>query len=72
MAEPSIVQKKIADKIRKIRLEKGLTQEKLALEAGVNRAYIGYIETGKRKPSVETLEKIAKSLHVKLVDLFDD
>jgi len=67
---PQIYQK-IANNIREARSSKGVTQEKLALEAGLNRAYIGYIERGERKPSVETLEKIAKALHIKLKELFD-
>jgi transcriptional regulator with XRE-family HTH domain len=61
----------LAEKIRTVRKEKGVSQEKVAMEANLNRAYIGYIERGERKPSVETLEKIAHALKVKLKDLFD-
>ena len=64
------VSKKIGRRIRQIRIEKGLTQEKLALDAGLNRAYIGYIERGERNPSTETLAKIAKVLKVPLKDFF--
>lgn len=60
----------IARNIRKQRELLGVSQEKIALTAGLNRAYIGYIERGERKPSVETLEKIAKALKVKLYQLF--
>ncbi len=67
---PPIYQK-IANNIREARNTKGITQEKLAFEAKLNRAYIGYIERGERKPSVETLEKIAKSLKLPLKNLFD-
>jgi len=66
----SIIHKKIASKIREIRKSKGITQEKVALDADLNRAYIGYIERGERKPSVETLEKIAKVLKIDLKELF--
>lgn len=61
---------KIADNIRRIRKDRNITQEALAHEAGLNRAYIGYIERGERKPSVETLEKIAKALKVRVFELF--
>jgi len=61
---------KIAENIRRIRKDRNITQEALAYEAGLNRAYIGYIERGERKPSVETLEKIAKVLKVRLFELF--
>jgi len=47
-----------------------MTQEELALEAGLNRAYIGYIERGERNPSTETVAKIAKVLKVSLNELF--
>ena len=70
MAGVTTVSKKIGRRIRQIRIEKGLTQEKLALDAGLNRAYIGYIERGERNPSTETLAKIAKVLKVPLKDFF--
>lgn len=66
----ALVHQKIAEKIKAIRKSKGITQEKLALKADLNRAYIGYIERGERKPSVDTLEKIAKELNVQLFELF--
>jgi len=62
--------KQIGRKVRQTRLKKGMSQEKLALEAGLNRAYIGYIERGERNPSTETLSKIAKALKVKLYEIF--
>lgn len=64
------VYQKVATKIREFRGRRGLTQERLAFEAGLNRAYIGYIERGERKPSLETLAKIADALGVELYELF--
>jgi len=64
------VYKQLGKKINQVRSSRGLTQEKLALDAGLNRAYIGYIERGERNPSVETINKIAKVLKVKLSELF--
>jgi len=60
----SVIHKIIAKNITRIRKEKGITQEALAYQAGLNRAYIGYIERGERKPTVETLDKIAKALKI--------
>lgn len=60
---------RIGKAIRKAREKKGLTQEELALEAGLNRAYIGYIERGERNPSTETISKIAKALKIPAKDL---
>ena len=69
MVKVTTVSVKIGKVIRKIREEKGVTQEKLAFEAGLNRAYIGYIERGERNPSTETLVKIAKALKISPKDL---
>ena len=59
----------ISKRIKKLRGELGLTQEDLAEKVGVSRVYIGYVEQGRNTPSLEILEKIAKSLKVKLSEL---
>lgn len=60
---------RIGKNVKKLREKKGITQEKLAFEANLNRAYIGYIERGERNPSTDTLAKLAKGLKVSLKDL---
>lgn len=70
MSKKNTIYYQIAKNIRRIRKDRNITQEALAYEAGLNRAYIGYIERGERKPSVETLEKIAKVLKVRIFELF--
>ena len=70
MPKTSTIHQQIAVKIRDFRKAKNITQEKLALKIGLNRAYIGYIERGERKPSVDTLAKIAGGLDVQLFELF--
>jgi len=70
VSKTSKVHQQIAENIRRIRNERNMTQEKLAYEADLNRAYVGYIERGERKPSVETLNKLALSLKVPLFKLF--
>ena len=69
MSKVTAVSVRIGKNVKKIREEKGLTQEKLAFEANLNRAYIGYIERGERNPSTDTLAKLAKALKVSLKDL---
>jgi len=61
---------KLGQRIEKVRKEKGMTQEKLAEEAGLHRAYFWDIEQG-RNISIKTAYKIAKALRIKLRDLFD-
>lgn len=69
MIKVTTVSKKIGQNIRRIRERKGITQEQLALNAGLNRAYIGYIERAERNPSTDTLVKIARALKVSPKDL---
>lgn len=56
--------KKLGERLREIRLEKGLSQGDIARELGVHRSYISGIERGVRNPTVKNVEKIAKSLGV--------
>ena len=62
---------KFAEKLKKLRKERGLSQEALALLCDIYRTYIGRIENMKRNPSLEILNKIAKGLGIKLIELLD-
>ena len=53
----------LGSRIRAVRLEKKITQEKLAEAAGVGVTHISHIETGKTKLSVQCLLDIANALH---------
>jgi transcriptional regulator with XRE-family HTH domain len=54
-----------------LRLQRGLTQEKLAWEADLaSKGYLSRIEAGKRLPSVEMLGRLADRLGVEIRDLF--
>ena len=55
--------------IRKLRETKGLTQEKLAGAVGMMRNNISRIEAAKHRPTLETMERIAKALKVSVADL---
>lgn len=63
------ISKEVGFNIRKIREDKGLTQEKLAAIAELHRAYIGQIERGEKNIGLKNLEKIAKALKVNMKDL---
>ncbi|MQR84534.1 helix-turn-helix domain-containing protein [Bacillus megaterium] len=51
--------------IKKYRLERSISQEKLAFGAGLDRTFISLLERGKRKPTINTLFSISKVLEVK-------
>ena len=55
--------------IRKLREAKGLTQEELAAAVGMMRSNISRIEAAKHRPTLETMERIAKALKVSVADL---
>lgn len=57
-------------KLQKARKKGGLTQEKLADATRLSTTFIGLIETGRRKPSLKTLQKISSALKVDIKDLF--
>ena len=60
---------RLARYVQKIRKSKRITQEQLAEKVGVSTTWIGYIETGRYKPSLKLLYKIARVLGVKVKDL---
>lgn len=62
----------IGEKIKAVRLQKGVSQAALAKCLGVSTAMICQYEVGKRKPKVETLSKIAGALGVDLKVFYDD
>lgn len=60
----------VIDNIRRIRKEKGITQEKLAEYCGTSASYIGLMETYKNIPKLATIERIAEALNVPAGVLF--
>lgn len=55
--------------LRKLRVPKGWSQERLALESNVDRTYIGKVERGSENVTISTLEVIAQALEVPLAAL---
>ncbi len=65
----SNINKEVGFRIREVRQERELSQEKLAALADLHRAYIGQIERGEKNIGLKNLEKIAKALGVNIKDL---
>lgn len=61
----------VGKNVRRIRLQKGITQEELAFEAEIDLTYVGGIERGRRNPSLMVLARIAKALGVPLPKLLE-
>ena len=62
--------KKLGDKLRLFRLNKNISQEKLAEITNLDRTYISSLERGKRNPSFFILKKLAECLDVNPNDFF--
>lgn len=59
-----MITEEIGKRIKEIRSEKGISQEKLALKAELDRTYVAGVENGKRNPSIKSLEKIINALDI--------
>lgn len=62
--------KKVAKKLKALRLERSLTQVELAEKADISSNYYAKIERGEIRPSVDMYERIAKVLKVTASDIF--
>ena len=60
----------VAWNLRRVRVARGLSQERLAADAGVDRAYLGGLERQVENPTVDLLDKVAEALAVPLGELF--
>lgn len=54
----------IAKNIRRLRAERGLSQESLALDSGINRSYLSGVECADRNVSIDNIARIAKALKI--------
>lgn len=62
--------KQFAQRVKKLREEQGISQEKLAERANLHRTYIGMVERLERNPSLICIHKIANGLGVHITELF--
>ena len=65
------IKQKYGIEVKKFRINKGWSQEKLALNADLDRTYIPGIEKGERNVSIVVIEKIAIALDVDIKDFFE-
>ena len=63
------IQLQFAERMRKARKEKGLTQKQLGELLGVSQSMIGQFESGKHAPRIDTVKKICKALDCRMSDI---
>jgi transcriptional regulator with XRE-family HTH domain len=62
----------IAWNLRRIRVKRGVSQERLAFDAGADRSYVGGLERQEQNPTVDLLDRLAKTLEVPISELFKE
>lgn len=65
-----MIKKKFGDRVRELRLEASLSQEKFALSIDMDRTYLASVENGNRNISLENIAKIANGLNITIEELF--
>lgn len=58
------------NRIRELRNKRSLSQERLALNAGITPAYLGLVERGKRNATVATVERVCDAMNITLSEFF--
>jgi transcriptional regulator with XRE-family HTH domain len=63
------IRKQFGEAVRRLRQERGYSQEGFAADAGINRSYMGKIERGEVNISLDNIARIAKGLAVPISEL---
>ena len=63
------IRQRLAGNLRRLREQKGWSQEQFAFEAGIHRTYVSDIERGARNPTITVIEKLAGPLGVTVSEL---
>lgn len=66
------IKDRVGQRLKALRKERGMTQEKLSFESDVDKTYISEVENGKRNISVVNLEKLVLTIGYSLKEFFDD
>ncbi len=69
-SRPDTPQARFAANVERLRERRGLTQEQLGWAAGIHQTAIARIEKGERKPTLDTVFKLAGGLEVPPAELF--
>ena len=65
------IRKRLGDTVRRLRTDKGWSQEDYADRAGIHRTYVSDIERGARNPTITVVEKLAKPFGVSAGSLLE-
>ena len=63
------IRQRLASNLRRLRLDRGWSQEEFADRAGIHRTYVSDIERGARNPTITVVERLAEGLGVTASEL---
>jgi transcriptional regulator with XRE-family HTH domain len=66
------LRRNLAANLRRLRAERGLSQDDFAALVDVHRTYINHLEGAKRSPTIDVIEKMAERLDVSFIDLLGE
>lgn len=64
LTEKRTARELLANNLRRLRAERGMTQEDLAFEADLHRTFVAHVERGVRNISIDNIEKLACALKI--------
>jgi transcriptional regulator with XRE-family HTH domain len=64
------IRHQVGHRVRELRVDKGFSQERLALESGLDRTYVNSVERGRRNISIVNIQRIAHALGVSTSEFF--
>ena len=70
MAEDETLAKRFGELVRRLRRERGYSQEEFSFRVGLHQTYVSSVERGERNVTIGTADRIAKALGITLADLF--
>jgi transcriptional regulator with XRE-family HTH domain len=71
MAEETLA-RRLGEVVRRLRQERGYTQEAFSFRVGLHQTYVSSVERGERNVTIQTADRIAKALGTTLADLFGE
>ena len=66
-----MITQEVGSRLSQLRKERGISQEKFAIKAEIDRTYLAGVEQGKRNPSLKILEKIIIAFDISFHDFFE-
>ena len=66
-----MIKEQFGKRVRELRTQAKLSQEKFALQIGMDRTYLASVEQGKRNISIENIKKIAEGFGISMENLFE-